>query len=67
MKKFNKKVKKMDVWDVKLIKFTSMAFVLFLITVWPGLHNLIMQAHWGWYLAAMVLLAIRPMKKMCKK
>jgi hypothetical protein len=63
MKKLNKKVKKMDYWDVKLTKLSTIAFVLFLITVWMGLHDLVMQAHWGWYLGAFVLLAIRPMKR----
>ena len=67
MKKFKKKVKKMDVWDFKLMKLATIALVLFLITVWPGLHALVMQAHWGWYLGAMVVLAIRPMRKCCKK
>lgn len=63
MKKLNKNVKKMDIWDVKLTKLSTIAFVLFLITVWSGLHDLVIQAHWGWYLGAMVILAIRPMKR----
>ncbi len=63
MKKFNKKVKKMDMWDVKLTKLSTIAFTLFLITVWDGLMNLIHQVHWGWFLGAMVLLAIRPIKR----
>ncbi len=66
MKKFNKKIKKLNVWDLKLIKLSSMAFILFLITVWPGLHDLVMRVHWGWYLGVMVLLAIKPMSRVCK-
>jgi hypothetical protein len=62
IKKFNKKVKKMKYWDVGLLKWGMIAFTLFLITVWPGLHDLVMQAHWGWYLGAAVLLFIKPAK-----
>lgn len=47
MKKINKKVKKMNVWDVGFVKWSVAAAVLFLLTVWPGLHDLVMRAHWG--------------------
>ena len=62
MKKLNKKVKKMKFLDIGLIKWASAAGVLFLITVWPALHDLVMKAHWGWYLGAMVLFMIKPLK-----
>lgn len=64
-----KKFKKMDCGDVGLLKLGMVAAVLFLITVWPWLHTLVMSVHWGWYLGAMVLLLIRPMKKVwfCSK
>ncbi len=67
MKKFNKKIKRSDIWDIKLMKLSSMAFILFLITVWPAVMDLVHRVHWGWFLGAMVLLAIRPMKKMWGK
>lgn len=63
MKEINKKVKKMDFWDVGFMKWGVVAAVLFLITVWPGLHDLVMKVHWGWYLGAMVLFMIRPLTK----
>ena len=62
-KKLDKKVKRMDIHDVQLTKLSTAAGILFLITVWPALHNLVMRLHWGWYLGAMVVFAIRPMNK----
>ncbi len=62
MKKLNKNVKKMNMWDVGLLKGGMIAFTLFLITVWDGLMNLIHQVHWGWFLGAAVLLFIKPAK-----
>jgi len=62
---WNKKLKKMDIWDLKLIKLSTAAFILFVITVWPAAMNLVHRIHWGWFLAAFVLFAIRPMKKWC--
>ena len=63
MKKF---IKKMDVWDFKLMKLSSMAFILFLITVWPGAMALVHKIHWGWFLGAMVLFMLKPLIKAMK-
>ena len=62
-KNLDKKVKKMDVHDIQLTKLSTTAAVLFLITVWPALLDLVMKVHWGWYLAAMIIFAIRPLKR----
>lgn len=59
-KGLHKKVKKMDLHDLQLIKLSTTAFVLFLMVVWPELHNLVMGVHWGWFLGAGILFAIRP-------
>lgn len=64
---WNKRVKNFSYHDIKHIKLASIAFALFMITVWPGLHNLVMKAHWGWYLAAFVLFSIRPFVRFWKK
>jgi len=55
-----KKIKKLDVADIALVKFAVAAFVLFLVTVWPAAMNLAQSIHWGWFLAAFIILAIRP-------
>jgi len=60
-------LKKMDYTDVCLIKLASMAFILFLITVWPAAMQLVHRIDWWWFLIAAVVLAIRPCTKCCKK
>ncbi|MBT4334376.1 hypothetical protein HOD61_01000 [archaeon] len=63
----DKKIKKLKSNDIRLIKISSMAFILFLITVLPSFHNLVMQVNWLWYFAIMVITAYIPLKKMFKK
>jgi len=63
MKKFNKKFKHKDMHAFLLMKLAIVALVLFLITVWPGLHDLVIKAHWGWYLGAFVIFML--LKKSC--
>jgi len=64
-KKLDKNVKKMDVHDIGLTKLSIAAGVLFIITVWLATMNLVHKIHWGWFLAAMIIFAIRPMKRFC--
>ena len=64
MKDLNKKVKKLDILDIKLIELTSASFILFLITVWPALMILVHKIHWGWFLALSVIFAYKPLKKL---
>jgi hypothetical protein len=61
-KKFGPKVKNLNFHDIHAIKFSVTAAVLFLLTVWPALRDLALSVHWGWYLGAMFVFALRPMK-----
>jgi len=57
----NKGVKKLDIWDIALTKLTVVAGVLFLITIWPALMDLVLSVKSPWYfLVAFVIIAIRP-------
>ena len=56
----SKKLKKTDIWDIGLIKWTSITFILFVITVWPAAMELVHSIHWGWFLAATIILSARP-------
>lgn len=56
-------LKRLDIWDIGLIKFASMAFILLIITVWSGAMNLVHSIHWGWFLAATIVLFVRPFKR----
>ena len=61
-KKFGSKMKNLDFHDLGFVKFSVTAAVLFLITAWPLLRDLALSVHWGWYLGATVVFALRPMK-----
>lgn len=60
---FKDKIKKLDCLDLTLIALSSMAFILFIITVWPAAMNLTHSIHWGWFLAATLILVARPKYK----
>ncbi|MBR9702767.1 hypothetical protein GOV10_01910 [Candidatus Woesearchaeota archaeon] len=60
----NKKMKKFDIWDIALIKWSTLFATLFLVTVWDALAKALLSVDWYWYLIAMVILMWRPMKKM---
>ena len=56
--------------DIGFIKLASIAFILFLITVWPAAMDFVQRVHWGWFLGAMILFCIKPLmqyKKNCCK
>jgi hypothetical protein len=53
--------------NIGLVKLSSMAFILFLITVWPSAMNLFLGIHWGWYLGAWIIFGALACKKMCCK
>jgi hypothetical protein len=59
----NSKIKKFNWLDMGLIKLSVAAFALMLAKLWSPLLAL----QWYWYLIFFVILAIRPIVKMCKK
>lgn len=61
--KTDKCMKSLDKTDIYLIKLSSAAFILFLITVWPAAMELVHSVHWGWFLVAMIVFMLRPFKK----
>lgn len=40
------------------LKLSSMAFILFLVTVWPKVGDWLVGVHWGWYLGIFVVLGL---------
>ena len=57
----------MNMWGHhSFAKLASMAFILFLITVWPAAMQLVHRIHWGWFLGATVLFMVLHWS-MCKK
>ena len=63
IKEMNKKVKKLDVWDIGLTKLAVAAFVLFVITIWPAAMTWVHSVSPWWFLAVFVIFAIKPMFK----
>jgi len=62
-KRAEKRMKKMDVCDLKLVKLSVAAVILALVSGWTWFQNWVLSVHWLWFAAAAVLFALRPMKK----
>jgi len=60
MKFFEKRVKRMDVWDIALTKLSVAAAILFIITIWPAAMNLVQSVNPWYFLIALIIFAIRP-------
>lgn len=55
----NEKIKKLNCWDMQLIKLSVFAFTLMIVKFWPSLLILA----WYWYALIFVLAAIIPFYK----
>ena len=49
------------------MKLAIIAFVLFLLTVWGGLRVMLLNVHWGIYLAITILVLLFPMFCPCRR
>jgi hypothetical protein len=49
------------------MKLAIIAFLLFLLTVWGGLRVMLLNVHWGIYLAITILVLIFPMFCPCRR
>ena len=63
MKDLNKDVKKLDVWDVGLIKLAVVASVFIILNVWTAAMNFVQNTSVWWFVGALVVLGIRPFVK----
>jgi len=63
MKDFNKPIKKLNGWDVGLIKLSVAALVLFIITIWPAAMDWVHSVNPWYFLIAMAILGARPFYK----
>ena len=57
------RLKKLDTLDWVLSMLGAMAFILFIITVWPAAMELTHSIHWGWFLVATLILVARTKMK----
>jgi len=63
---FEEKLKRLDVVDIGLIKLSVAAIVLFLITIWPALMDLVHSVNPWYFLVAFVIFAVRPFYRFWK-
>ena len=54
-------LKKIDVLDMALIKFSTAAFVLFIITIWSAAMDLVHSINPWYFLIAFIIIAARPL------
>lgn len=59
-------MKRADLADISLIKWSSMIFALFVVSAWPGFANWVTNVHWAWFLVISLILAVRPVMKIFK-
>ena len=57
----------MDFWDVGLTKLSSVAFVLFVITIWPAAMDWVHSVNAWYFLIAFVIFAARPVYRVYLK
>ncbi len=63
----NKRLKKIDAWDMALIKWSVVAFVLFIITIWSAAMTWVNSVNPWYFLVVFIILVIRPFYKIYLK
>jgi len=63
IKEMNNKIKKIDMWDIALIKLGVALFVLFVITIWPAAMTWVHSVNPWYFLVAFIIVIIRPFYK----
>ena len=55
-----KNVRRMDIWDIALIKWGVVAAVLFILTIWPALTDLVVSVNPWYFFVACIIIIARP-------
>ena len=63
MKDLNKPMKKINGWDVGLVKLSTAAVVLFIITIWSSAMDWVHSVNTWYFLLAAVIFGARPFYK----
>ncbi|MFA5126276.1 MAG: hypothetical protein WC462_04720 [archaeon] len=58
---FEKAIKKFDVWDIGLVKFSVLFAVLWLIALFPDLATWIVSVNPWWFFVLMLVAMARPL------
>jgi len=60
MNYLNKRLKNLNYWDIALIKWSSIAAILFVITIWPAAMNWVHSVNPWHFLILFIILVARP-------
>lgn len=58
---FKKMIKKMDVWDIGLIKLAVAAFVIAAVALFPSFYDWIKSIDPSYFVTAFIIFIIRPL------
>ncbi len=59
--------KNFGLWDIGLTKLSVFCAALFLVSIWDGFANLVMNTNWVWFLVPCLVFAIKPVISVFKK
>ena len=62
-----KKLKRADIWDIGLIKWSTAAFILFFITIWPAAMAWVHSVNPWYFFVAFMIFAVRPVYRIYLK
>jgi len=60
IKIWKKALKKLDIWDIGLVKFAIIALTLFVIIIWPAAMDWVHTVNPWYFFAVFVILYARP-------
>jgi len=60
MRNLNKRIKKLDVWDIALTKLAVVAFVVIILKLIPVVTGWLEEINILWFVVAWVIFSIRP-------
>lgn len=61
---FDKRIKKLNVWDIALTKLAVTFFVLFILAIWPTAIKWVQSVNPWYFCVAWILLAARPIYRL---
>jgi hypothetical protein len=61
-KRLSDRVNHLNYHEFTHAKIATAGFILFLLGVWPELRQVLMSAHWGWYLGLFIAFSIKPIR-----
>lgn len=59
--------KNFGIFDIAFIKWSSIAFTLFVVSAYPPFTNLVINTHWALFLFISLVFAIKPIYSIFKK